>query len=145
MTLIIILVCLAIQRWLGWDKYKRKSHWFERYHEWFYAQVGHRSFWFGIGGVCLLVLPIVILYVVLATLFYFIFTVIGYHLLSLVILWYAMDSRPIARYFPGSAELPMAETRQAFVHVYQNTFAFLFWFVVLGATGVIIYLSLIHI
>lgn len=137
MALTVILICLAIQRWLQLDRYTRNTSWFTVYYHWLQKLFKHFSGWPSLLAVFALVLPGLILYVIASSLIYHLLGLIGYYLLVLVVLWYAMDARQIQATAVGSLQ-------QYLLINYRNIFSYIFWLVVLGSFGVVLYALLMY-
>ncbi|MFW0089145.1 MAG: regulatory signaling modulator protein AmpE [Coxiella endosymbiont of Haemaphysalis japonica] len=134
MILSAVLLCFLIQRWLHFDSYSRKYYWFDAYFQWLKAQFRHLSFWHGIGGIGIVVLPLLLIYILMALFICHLLTAIGYYFLTVVVLWYCMDARPLAT--ENVAQLTVDEV---LINAYRRIFALIFWLLVLGSTGVVLY------
>lgn len=139
MAITIILICLAIQRWFCVDRVVRNNEWFDYYYRWISDRFSQLSWWPTWLGVVTIILPALIIYMLAAGLIYHVLTIIGYYLLALVVLWYALDAKPI------TAENTNQHTlEQLLIDSYQRIFALIFWLVILGSTGVVLYTLIVY-
>ncbi len=139
MAITIILICLAIQRWLHIDHIERKNAWFEYYYHWIKERFNQFSWWPTWLGVVAIIAPALIVYMLVAGLVYHLLTIIGYYLLALVVLWYALDAKPL------TAENVNNHTQQQLLmDAYQRIFALIFWLIVLGSTGIVLYTLVVY-
>ncbi len=134
MALTIILICLVVQRWFHFDSYTRRYDWFDHYYRWFKHRFDHRGFWSGWGGFFITVLPGLIIYMLVASLVCHVIGLIAYYLLSLVVLWYCLDARRLTVESAGGSS-----ARQLLGMTVQNIFALIFWLLVFGSVGVVLY------
>lgn len=139
MALIAILLCLAIQRWFRFDNYTKRYYWFESYCRWLRVHFGHTLFWHGFGGMIIIILPLLVTYILISLFIYYTLATIGYYFLTVIVLWYCMDARPLVQI------RDRVITRQVFIYVYQNLFALIFWIFILGPIGVVLYVLVINI
>ncbi len=138
MLLITILIALLIQRWMGWGKHLKKDRFLQLYYDGLKARCAHWSVWQGGGSVLLLLLPLLLIYVILATLlYYYTFSNIGYYVLTLLIVLYCMDARPLS-----DESTQNRGFHDILIYLYQRIFALIFWLLILGALGVLLYASL---
>ncbi|AAO90010.1 regulatory signaling modulator protein AmpE [Coxiella burnetii] len=133
MALTAVLLCLVIQRWLHFDSYTRQYNWFEPYYQWLKARFGQTSHWNGLGGVAIIILPVVFIYILVALFICRTLTIVGYYFLTVAVLWYCMDVRSLAKSQSG------AVAQKVLIHVYERVFALIFWLLILGSTGVVLY------
>jgi AmpE protein len=130
----IILICLAIQRWWAIDSHQRNMAWFESYFFWIKDRFSTYQWWPTEFGVLAIIAPALILYILIAALVYHLLTMVGYYVLALVVLWYALDARPFATDNPNQKT-----AQQLLTNAYQHIFALIFWLLILGSTGVVLY------
>ncbi|WP_304985003.1 regulatory signaling modulator protein AmpE [Coxiella-like endosymbiont] len=134
MALTAILLCLVIQWWLHFDSYSRQYHWFDAYFHWMKERFEHLSFWRGIGGVGIVVLPLLLIYILIALFVCHLLTIVGYYFLTVVVLWYCMDTRSHA-----PENIAHVTVEEVLINAYRRIFALIFWLLILGSTGVVLY------
>ncbi len=134
MTLTIVLLCLAVQRWLQFDSATRQFDWFGHYLAWLKQRYGNQSFWPHLGGVCLIILPAWVIYILVATLIYHAIGMIAYYVLTLVVFWYCVDARSLQLHTASGERL-----QPVLANTYQHLFAMIFWLFLLGSSGVVLY------
>jgi len=138
MALIVILICLGIQRFAKFNSYSHQLNWVEPYFTWLTTKFGQITKGHGFIGVAILVLPVLIGVAVVFALTYSLLGIIGYAVLSLAILWYCMDGRDIRK------EAYEDRTPGAlFLTTYRGLFAVIFWFALLGPVGLALYISVV--
>ncbi|QHG92502.1 hypothetical protein EGQ50_01970 [Coxiella endosymbiont of Amblyomma sculptum] len=134
MDLIVILLCLIIQKCLHFSSYNsRKSRWFDTYLQWIEKKYRYSYFWYRVGGIGV-ILPLLVVYILFALFVHFFLTIVGDFFLTVVILWYHTDARTLS--LERVIDTPIDEflTRS-----YRFVFAPIFWLLVLGSTGVVLY------
>jgi len=139
MMFTMILICLLVQRWFYVKFEKPYFNWFEKYRLLIEQRYGKSVWWDGLGGLVAVILPLFLVYAVLIAL---ISTVLGgliYYLLGLLVLWYYMDAAMLEHKrnvtgYPG----------QVLAECYQHIFARIFWMVLAGPFGVILYAEISH-
>lgn len=143
MTLTLILLCLFIQR-LGIDqkllKYfsARYPFFFPVYLKWFKTEPIVRN---SRVTFFLLIFPLPLLFLLIATIVYHLFGAIGYYLIALCFLWHALDLR-----FNRVPDIMPAENLMGYLsQTYERTFAAFFWYLVLGVFGLVLYSILCYI
>ena len=134
MVLTAILLCLLIQRSFHFNSYSRQYHWFDAYFQWLKARFGHLSFWHGIGGIGIVILPLLLIYILIAFFTYYLLAIVGYYFLMVVVLWYCIDVRPLDT--ENVAQLTVCEV---LINAYRHIFALIFYLLILGSTGVVLY------
>lgn len=134
MTLTIVLLCLAVQRWLQFVSATRQFDWFTHYFAWLKQRYENKSFWPHLGGVLLIILPAWIIYLLVATLIYHVIGMIAYYLLTLVVFWYCVDARSL-----WLSNINGENLRHILSRTYQRLFAMIFWLFLLGSGGVVLY------
>ena len=137
MALTAILLCLAIQRWFHLDSYTRQYYWFESYYRWLKTHCSQTPLWNGLSGVIVVILPLLATYILISLFIYHTLTIIGYYFLTVAVLWYCMDARPLVH----TKDWVIA--KKVLIHVYQYLFALIFWLLILGSTGVVLYILVI--
>jgi membrane protein required for beta-lactamase induction len=164
MSLIIILTCLALQRFAnigGWFE----NAWFETYLTWLRAPLAKVNLW---GKLAVVILPVFIVLTLLHFLLIWRLFGLFYFILSTVVLFFCMDARnlknELATYFANAKkqdlqaakealekfkdtlllpsvtkltkdEVHRAVTKMIFLQASQQIFSILFWFIVLGIYG----------
>ncbi len=167
MKLIIILICLGLERYAQIGGMLKRFHWFESYVQLLRSWIKPNAVWSGWLGMAVVILPIIIIlgiiYCVASSLF---FSAIGF-ILSVVILLYCLgpddlyhqlhkyfasvssgqheQSQKFLKHFVGdvktddAAAVNRAVTRQIFIQANEHFFGVLFWFIVLGPLGAVFY------
>ncbi len=136
MSLIIILVCLGIQRYLKLNSYSHQVNWVEPYFKWMTAKVEQITKGHGFIGVAILVLPVLIGVAIIFALVYNLLGTIGYMVLSIVLVWYCMDGRDARR-----EPYENMTTQALFITTYRNLFGVLFWYALFGPVGLSLYIT----
>lgn len=139
MAITIILICLALQRWLQIDQIQRNELWFAHYYQWIKGRVDQYSWWPTWLGVVIIILPAFVIYLLFASLVHHLLSIVGYYMLALVITLYAIDARRLTEE-EGSRYSP----EQLLIHIYQRLFALIFWLLILGSSGVVLYMLLVY-
>ncbi len=134
MTFTICLIALLLQRVLHFDNKLAKYDLFMMYYRWLHARFSQSTAWAGLTGVILVVLPGFILSIIFMMLIYHALGMVVYYVVSLFIVWYYLDARPLAK-----DSIDHVSARDVLLQSYQRIFAILFWFAVLGVVGVILY------
>src|SRR3990167_1623166 len=138
MALTAILLCLLIQRVFHFDSDSRQVNWFEYYYEWVKNSFPTTIQLPGFIRALIILFPPLLLFIIIVGIVYYFVGVIGYYVLTLLILWYCLDLRPLA-------QLPEKETFQKITDKsYQNIFATIFWLLLFGVIGVVIYKLVIY-
>lgn len=133
MTLIVIIVCLFVQRFLAWEVPKPTLTFFIKYTRWLEAFCSQWRLWQSMGVVIVFVSAALIYFAVISTLglaLGIVFTFFWH----LSVLWYYLEAKPLTP--ENAAGIPLNEL---FMNHYYSIFAVLFWYVVLGPLGVIFY------
>ena len=134
MALTALLICLFVQRWLHFDSYTRQYPWFEHYYAWMEFHFHKTKMWSGILGVLIIVFPVLFIFILFAAFVYHVIGVIGYYALTLAILWYCLDARPLSEVMEDSWT-----PQELLVITYQRVFAVIFWLLIFGVDGVVLY------
>lgn len=166
MSLIIILICIAVQRYLD-PSFFRKENWLARYaqglNNLFYKIHLKNSVW----NILFLILPIVIVVAAISYLLYDHFYNLFYFIFNIFILFLCLDARNMHRqlspYFvahenndhqsiyhyatefmgcsPSEDRVNLIRevTRTIFVKAELYVFSVLFWYILLGPTGAVLY------
>lgn len=138
MSISILIICLLVQHLLLFDRYAYQLHWLENYFHWLINKVEYVTEGHAVVGVCILLMPVVIIVSISFSLVYHFFGVIVYYLLNLGLVWICVDGRDLLK-------KPYTQVRTAdfFVLSYERLFAVIFWYVVLGPAGLILYTATI--
>ena len=130
MSISIILICLLLQRILKVEYFVYQLQWLELYFHWIvnkveYVTEGHAGI-----GLLILLLPIIIVGILFFTLVYHLLGPIVYALVNLVLVWLCFDGRN-------------QMSRDLLIISYERLFAVIFWFVIFGPGGLILYTTVI--
>lgn len=166
MKLIIILMSLGLERYLGIGAILKRFSWFERYISMLQSWGKSPKLWQGYAGVAWVVAPIVIvtaiIYLLLADLFYgTVSMMFGFFILLYCLgpddlhhdmqTYFSLEKSNdqnginnfLHRFLGGvptdSHVLRRAVTNQIFIQANQRVFAVIFWFLILGPIGALIY------
>ena len=134
MALTALLICLFVQRWLHFDSYTRQYHWFEYYYTWMKRHLEQTTLWAGILGVLVIIIPALLVFILFAAFIYHIVGIIGYYILTVVVLWYCLDARSLNEIMSDQLT-----PRELLVTTYQRVFALIFWFLLFGVVGIVLY------
>ncbi len=134
MSLIIILICIGLQRYLHFNSYTFQVNWLEPYYQWLSAKVSAVTTGHGVVSLLLLVVPILLIVGIVAALFYHLLGAVGYWLFSLIFLWYLLDARDIQKH-----SYPNTTPEKLFTICYQKLFALIIWYFVFGPVGLALY------
>jgi AmpE protein len=138
LSISILIICIAIQRLLLFDRYAYQLHWLESYFNWLVNKVEYITEGHALVGVLILILPVIILFSLLFSMIYHSFGITAYYVANLILVWLCMDARNLSK-------KPYSNIRAAdlFILTYERLFAVIFWFVVLGPSGLILYTATI--
>jgi AmpE protein len=136
MALTIILIALAVQRYLHVASVTYHFNWIEPYYQWMIKRVQAITTGHGLMGVAILVLPILLGVAIFFSIFYHLLTVAIYYVLSLAFFWYCVDGRDLFKATEGKMG-----AQEIFLHSYQHLFALIFWFFIFGPVGLALYYS----
>lgn len=134
MSFIVILVCLAVQWFMGLSGAMYEFHWAGHYIQWMRQRFSKLMQGHGLFAVLVLVLPIVIVVSLIFTVVYHVLGHVGYLVLSLLLLWYCIDAT-------GLKQTPAATASASdlFLKSYQKIFAPLLWYFIFGPVGLALY------
>jgi len=138
MALTALLICLFVQRILHFDSYNHHYNWFIYYYEWMKARFSKSSSWLGLAGVLLVILPALAIFILFAVFVYYVIGMIGYYILTLIVLWYYLDARPLTKEAHGETAQILLEQS------YQGIFPVIFWLLIFGVSGVVMYALVIN-
>ena len=134
MEFIVVLICLALQRlWPEGALYHRNT-WFAPYFVWVKAQAEKLSAWKGVLSVVVVLVPLLLVLILLSTALR---GPVGHLLLGVLVLWYCLGFDSLKANTPSNAQ-------QLFAQAYQQVFAMIFWYVLIGPWGVGLYYVLLH-
>lgn len=133
MEFVLILICIGVQRYLNVKSLSYRRDWLDKYYAWFVGRFSPISAMRGYARVFSLILPVMLVFSVLLALVYHLFGVFMYWILSGVLLWYAMDASELCL---NESELNIDEQ---LISKYRGLFALIFWFVLIGPVGVVLY------
>lgn len=134
MEFVAIIICLAIERWTSYGKHFRNFRYFEKYTHLFKALKLPAYL-----GIAVMVLPVVVL---IGLLYWWssavLFQLLSF-LLSILVLLYCLGEFNLGHPAPASKLVYENEQEREIAglleEAHHNTFAILFWFVVLGKLG----------
>lgn len=163
MTLIIILIALAVEQFAGMTAEFRQYHWFENYSQWLENKIGDHKIWNSPFGIVITLAGPLLLVWLLASLLESIFLLFSF-LFALFVLLYSFgpnflnpelddyikaleenDSEKInaleaTLFQPGSdGEEEQLFIETVLVNTNERLFGVLFWFLVLGPLGALMY------
>ena len=136
MVLVIVLMALVIQRFLGFNSYSRRFDWALHYFQWMTSKIKQITQGHGFVGLAILVLPVVLVAAIILSLAYGFFGYLGAGILQLMLVWYCLDGRDIRKepYEQAASEVVLSQA-------YQQLFAILFWYCVFGPVGLVLYIT----
>ena len=135
MALIIVLIALAIQRFVKFNSYSRQFDWAAHYFQWMSNRIKQITTGHGLIGLLILVVPVVLVTAIIFSLVYQLLGYLGAGVLQLALVWYCLDGRDIRKEPYGDAT-----TEKILLQTYQHLFAVLFWYCVLGPVGLVLYI-----
>lgn len=138
MSISIIIICLVLQRLFLFDRFAYQLHWLEVYFHWIINKVEYVMEGHAIVGVLILLMPLVIVFNLLFILVYHFFGIVTYYIVNLIFVWLCIDGRDLVK-----KPYPLARGADLFIFTYERLFAVIFWFVVFGPAGLILYTATI--
>lgn len=160
MIIIVILLCLALNRFTPLGKWVRNYGWLDCYFEYHHKWLGQTPFGKGVLGLLMAILPAVVAVAILQWLLIYFTWGIAAFIFAAAILLYALGVMPtmeaehsvhkvvksstvedLARH-EGAPVAPVVTVKSKGSLLWQaqtNTFAVLFWFVVFGPAGAVLY------
>ena len=136
MAIIVVVIALALQRFLHLNSFGYCYDWATPYAAWMRTRFPVVQSGNGFMGIAMLVVPVLLVVAVVMTLFYHLLGVLGYYLASLALFWYFADGRDLVKHpYEG------ASPKQLFEKTYHGLFANIFWYVVFGPVGLSLYVS----
>ncbi len=157
MILIVVLLCLALNRFTPMGKWGRNYGWLNRYFEYHQKWLGMTPFGKGVLGLLMALLPAVIVVALLQWMMVYFAWNIAAVVFAAAVLLYALGVIPAitADYIParsstistieeaarheGAAIVVPKNTGSLLWQAQTNMFAVLFWFVLLGPAGAVLY------
>lgn len=137
MALIVVLLCLALQRYLHVNSYSRRFDWVSPYYHWLVNKVEYLSKCHGFVSLLIVVLPVVVVVSLLFAFTYHLLGVLGYTVLNLALLWYCADGRDLQK-----EPYENVSAQDLFMRTYADLFAILFWYFVFGPVGLTLYVTI---
>ena len=139
MEFTVILACLLLQRVFHFDHLGRQFDWFAIYYQKLRRFDQILPGWSGFAGILLIILPLVALFSVLSVLVYHWFGELVYYLLNLVVIWYCLDGRLLQL-----SDVKSMTPSQLLAISYVRIFAIIFWYIILGVVGVVVYICIVN-
>lgn len=138
MSIGIIVICLLLQRLLSLDYYVYQLHWLEVYFRWVVDKVEYVSEGHAVVGLLILIMPLLIVFNLFFSLVYHFLGVVVYALGNFILVWLSIDGRDLS----NKAYINV-KSADLFVLTYERIFAAMFWFVIFGPAGLILYSAVI--
>jgi AmpE protein len=164
MKLIITLISLVLERYVDINKLLHRFNWWPCYLAVMHKFISPQQLWRGWLGVALVILPPVIAIIILTLLLHGLLHGVGELLLGVIVLVYCMGPGSILHQMKQWEDTDDKEKRQAlfvsmtgepmgdndahadrvlaksvFKRTYQGIFGVIFWFIVLGPLGAVLY------
>ena len=137
MALLVILMVCGIQRYLHFSSHSYRVNWIAPYYRWWEPRLTKWSMQQHVGGLLLLILPLLVLMSFLFTLTHVLLGVFGYFTLSLIWFWYCVSIRQHNIHSNESSEQVISQT-------YRQLFAIIFWYFVFGPIGLALYVGIVQ-
>lgn len=164
MKLIVILAAMSLQWYFGFRYTLKDFDWFTPYASFLKNNLEKFGVWKGYLGIGVIILPILIGLWLLCAIFHgLVFNLFGL-LISIALFWYCVDARNFQQilrsYFLGNkaeneikgfvveplpktkAGLARKVSNTIFIHSLHNIFSIIFWYLILGLPGLVIYFLL---
>jgi AmpE protein len=157
MIIIVILLCLALNRFTPLGKWVRNYGWLDQYFEYHHKWLGTTPFGQGVLGLVMAIAPAVVIVAILQWILIYFTWGIAAFVFAAVVLLYALGVMPTigaegtapkankattiedAARHAGAAVATAKGKGSLLWQAQTNTFAVLFWFVVLGPAGAVLY------
>lgn len=160
MTMIIVLLCLGLDRFTPIGRWVRKYGWLNQYFAYHQKWLGETPFGKGVLGLLMALVPAVVIVAILQWVMCYFMWGIAAFIFSAAILLYALGTMPELEIFNHNAKTTkskkettiedaarhqgsvVAAEPSSFSVLWQvqiNMFAVLFWFIVLGPAGAVLY------
>lgn len=133
MSFVVILIALCLQHIFKLYSAPYQFNWESNYFQWLQKRMSVLTTGHGLFGVFLFVVPVLIVLSLVFSFAYHWFTVIGYLVLSLALLWYSLNTQCLQH----DLNIPTDELWSA---SFQNCFAILFWYFIFGPVGLALYI-----
>lgn len=130
MSICIVIVCLILQRLLGINYFVYQLQWLRAYFHWIITTVEYVTEGHAAIALLILLMPLIIVSTLFFSLIYHFLGVIVFGVVNFILVWVCIDGRRIMN-------------RELFIISYERLFAVVFWFVIFGPGGLILYTSVI--
>jgi AmpE protein len=131
----VIIICLLLQRWLCLEYGAfRLPLYYKTYFRWLYQSIEHIAETYPVISVLIFILPLVIVSTLLFVSIYHVLGVVGYCAISFVMMWLSVDAQRV----PLKNE-EQENIENLFISIYQRFFGPVFWYIILGPTGLVLY------
>ena len=134
MSLIIILLCLLLQRYFNLNCQSYQSSWVLPYTRFLHSKFSTVNEKNDLVGTLLLVVPILFVLAIIFALISLVVGPVGYYLMLFFVLWFCLDGRDLHQH-------PYQEisVEQYFQQCFHVQFSIIFWFAILGWFGTVLY------
>jgi AmpE protein len=157
MIIIVILLCLALNRFTPLGKWVRNYGWLNRYFEYHHKWLGATPFGKGVLGLLMAIVPAVVVVAILQWILIYFMWGIAAFVFAAAVLLYALGVMPTiatdnsthkasktttiedAARHEGAAVVVAKGKGSLLWQAQTNTFAVLFWFVLMGPAGAVLY------
>ncbi|MCH9770730.1 MAG: regulatory signaling modulator protein AmpE [Gammaproteobacteria bacterium] len=136
MEFIIILLVLALQRFMKLGSGKYQFDWMTPYYNWLRAKVNYVGRGHPLVELVIIVVPVLLALAIVIALISLLSFKVGYFVVLAVLLWYCIDGRDLSH-----EPYPDSNTQTTLLTVYRKLFAVLFWFALFGPIGLALYVS----
>ncbi len=138
MSIVIVFIVLALQRIAVTDVYSYQLAWLQAYFRWLEKKIEFLTEEHALVTVLLLILPLIIVVILVFSLIYHFLGIFVYAIFNFILLWFCMDGRDLLRRpYLG------ASVADLFKLTFERLFAVIFWFVIFGPAGLILYTAVI--
>jgi len=134
MSLLVILSAIVIQRYLHFCSKRYPINWVQPYYTWWRPKLEAWSMMQNMGGLLLLILPILLVASFLLTMIHALLGGFGAFVAALVLFWFCLDVREHGVHDEKPSE-------QTISYRYQHVFAVIFWYFVFGPVGMVLYVT----
>jgi len=136
MAITVILLCLALQRYLHCRSSDYRFDWMTPYYQFLQARIPAIQETNPYVALAIIVVPLLLIAGLLTTLIAQVLGLLGSYVFSVLVLWFFLDARDAAK-VPYEPNTPA----NIFTQSYREVFVLLFWFFLLKVPGVILYIS----
>lgn len=140
MALIVILLCIGVQRFLNFASAPFRFHWAKPYFHFMNNKISQVTESHGLLGNAILILPIFIIASIFIALIYHLLGLVGYFVLSVLVFWYCIDAKDLSK-----EEYQETNGDSVILLSYKNLFGFLFWYAIIGPYGLVLYFTVLEI